>query len=113
MAGIILSFFGKFTSLVGTGAYYSDPFDVTGRKNVDVETLLVAANGAPTVSAYLEQSSDLQTWTTANGPNTLSAGTIDTLSKSSPARYVRVRIQISGGTNPVLTLWSKGVARDS
>lgn len=114
MAGIILSFYGKFTTLVGAGNYYSDPFDVTGQKNVDVETLLVASIGSPTtVNAYLEGSSDLQTWTTLTGPNALTAGTVDTLSKSSPPRYVRVRIQITGGTNPAVTLWSKGIARDA
>lgn len=113
MPGIILSFFGKYSSLVGAASYYSDPFDVTGQKTVDVETLLVAATGTPTVTATLEQSSDLLTWTVADGPGTLTAGTVDTRTKSSPARYVRTKIQISGGSSPVVTLWCKGIARDS
>jgi hypothetical protein len=30
-----------------------------------------------------------------------------------PARYIRLKVTISGGTNAVVAFWAKAVARDS
>jgi hypothetical protein len=113
--GETIVFIPKYTTLCGTTDYYSDPYEVTGYKTVSIETLLLAIIGtaSPAASATLQGSSDLITWATLDGPNSLSAGTIDNLSASAPPRYVRVKITTSGGTNMSVTLWCKGVARDS
>jgi len=112
VAGETIVFYPKYTSLV-SGTYFSDPYDVTGYKQVDTEVLLVGAVGtSPVVTALLQESSDLITWTDISTATTLTAGTVSVLSKTSPARYIRLRIIVSG-TNPVGTLWAKAVARDA
>jgi len=115
VAGETIVFFPKYTSLVGVASagqiYYSDPYEVTGYKSVEVETLLSAVTASATVAARLEQSSDLLTWTEVGGSSTLTAGTIDVISKSSPARYVRMKLTVVTA-NSVVTVWSKGVGRD-
>ena len=115
MPGDNIVFFPKWTSLAGTGGgqiYYSDPYEVTPYKTLEVETLLAVVTAGGSVAARLEQSSDLQTWTEAGGSSTLTAGVVDAISKSSPARYVRMKITVTVA-NAVATLWSKGVARDA
>jgi hypothetical protein len=115
VAGETIVFYPKYTTLCGKGAggatYYSDPYDVTGYKTIDVETYAPAFNGSPTVTVKLEQSSDLITWSDADS-DTLAEATLLTQSKTSPARYVRVSVLVNGATTG-LTLWSKGVARES
>jgi len=115
VAGETIVFFPKYTSLVGIASpgqiYYSDPYDVTGYKTVDVESLLAATSASGTVAARLEQSSDMVTWSEVGGSGTLTAGTIDVISKSSPARYIRMKLTVVTA-NAVATVWSKGVARD-
>jgi hypothetical protein len=115
VAGETIVFFPKYTTLCGTATFTSDPYEVTGYKTLTVETLLVAVvgGGVPVVNASLEGSSDMITWTPIDGPDALSAGTINNFSVTSPPRYVRVVIVTTGGTTMSATLWSKGVARDS
>ena len=70
MPGENIVFFPKWTSLAGTGGgqiYYSDPYEVTPYKTLEVETLLAVVTASGTVAARLEQSSDLQTWSEAGG----------------------------------------------
>jgi hypothetical protein len=116
VAGQTIVFYPKYTSLVGAAStgqiYYSDPYDVTRFKTLEVETLLEVVSGAGTVAARLEQSSDLLSWSEVAGSGNLTAGTVDVMSKSDPARYVRVKITVVTA-NVVATLWCKGVARDS
>jgi hypothetical protein len=115
VAGENIVFFPKFTTLCGTATYNSDPFEVTGYKTLTVETLLVAAigGGGPVVSAGIEGSSDMITWSTLVVAAALTAGVVLPQSYTSPPRYVRVNIVTSVGTNMAATLWSKGVVRDS
>lgn len=115
MAGETIVFFPKYTTLCGTATYYSDPYEVTGYKTLTADTLLVAMVGGsvPAASATLEGSSDMISWATLDGPDTLSAGVINVFSVTSPPRYVRVKIVTSGGTDMSVTLWCRGVARDS
>ena len=115
MPGDNIVFFPKWTSLAGTGGgqvYYSDPYEVTPYKTLDVETLRAVVTAGGTVAARLEHSSDLQTWTEAGGSGNLTAGAVDAISKSSPARYVRMKITVTAA-GAVATLWSRGVARDA
>jgi hypothetical protein len=112
-----INFFGRFTTIVGNTAVVSDPYDVTGYKSIDIEALLHSVvppvTGVPTVDVSLEMSADMNVWSTVDGPDTLAAGTPAQLTRTSPSRYIRVRVTITGGTNPVITFWVKGVARAS
>ena len=109
MAGETIIFFPKYSSLVA-GTYYSDPFDVTGYKELTAEALLIGSVGtSPQVTAILQESSDLTTWTDIGSASTLSS-TMSVLTKTDPARYVRMKVVVSG-TGAVGTLWSKAVAR--
>jgi hypothetical protein len=113
MAGETIVFFAKYTTLVDTRTYYSDPYEVTGYRTINVETFMAGVNGAPTtVVVTLQQSSDLITWSDLD-TGTLAVNTPDTMSATGPARYVRCTVAITGGTSPAVTLWCKGVARDA
>ena len=69
-----IGFFTKWTTLLGgSGAaitYYSDPFDVTPYKTLDIEVMVKGlTGGVPT--AQLEESSDIETWTSTPRPSRL------------------------------------------
>ena len=113
MSGENIVFFPKFTTLAGAGTFISDPYDIAAYKSIVIETLLVAANGSPTtVEVVVEKGSDLEKWTTAD-TDALTAGTSNFSTLPDMVRYVRVKIVVTGGTNPSVTVWSKGVARDA
>ncbi len=116
MAGETIVFFSKYTSLAGDASpgttYYSDPYDVTSWKQVEVEILLVRIIGSGTATAQLEESSDLLSWTAIGTASSLTAGTVAQISKSNPSRYLRLKVIIVGAT-AVGTLWAKAVARDA
>ena len=112
MAGETIVFFPKYTALV-VGTYYSDPYDVTGYKTVDVQTMHVTSIGtAPTASVQMQQSSDLITWDAVGSAMAPVAGQTDTEPLSGTARYVRAVATI-GGTTATAVIWVKGVARES
>jgi hypothetical protein len=106
--------YDRYTTLVGNGSFVSRAFDVTGYKSVDIEVMLVSSIGSPSsVDASLEMSPDMITWSAADSETGLAAGTPVTLSKSAPARFVRVKMTVTGGTNPGITFFASGVARES
>ena len=116
MAGEVMVFFGKYSGLVGpptvaTQFHYSDPFEVVGSKQVDIEVFVAGITGAGTVVATPETSSDMITWTAGTPTAALGGNTLATLSITSPARYLRLRITHSA-TGIVASLWAKGVGRD-
>jgi hypothetical protein len=105
-------FFARFTTIVGNETVVSDPYDVTSYDSVQVQVFLLSVIGGPTVQASLEMSSDMITWTAVVAPATVTAGGPPlTMAAGSTARYIRVVVAISAGTNPVSTFWAKGVVR--
>jgi hypothetical protein len=119
VAGETIVFFPKYSTLVGAASpgidYYSDPFEVTGYKTVTAETGFGGAVGSAAISARMQQSSDLITWTSfgsAMEPASQAVPVQET--EQDPARYVRLKVNILGaGQSPSLTFWAKAVARDS
>jgi hypothetical protein len=105
-------FFGKYTTLV-EGTYYSDAFEVTGYKDVAAQTMLAAEVGTGTISAQMEQSSDLVTWSNFGSAMQPSAGNVATELEADPARYVRLKVTAGGGGSGVITFWAKAVAREA
>jgi len=106
-----ITFFPKYTALVGSAGgvtYYSEAFDVSEFKDVRVQVFAEVISNSGTATAGIEESSDLQTWTgVAVG---VTVGTVLALSKTDPARYVRVKITVTAA-NAVGAFWAKGVAR--
>ena len=111
MAGENIVFFPKYTTLV-TGTYYSDPYEVTGYKTVSAEVNNTAIINSATVTARVQASSDLITWTDIGSDMTPSAGASTTQDNSDTARYVRLKVVI-GGANATAAIWAKAVARDA
>jgi len=111
VAGETIVFFAKYSPLV-TGTYYSDPYDVTGYKSVDCQTMNVAVINSATVSVQMQQSSDLITWADVGSPMAPSAAATDTEALSGTARYVRAVVTI-GQPGATAVIWVKGVARES
>jgi hypothetical protein len=116
VAGETIVFFPKYTSLCGATApgtsYPSDPYDVTGYKTLVVETFLAGNAGGGAISAQIQGSSDLITWTNLGSAMAPAAGALDSETLSDPPRYVRVVTAVTAADD-VATLWCKGVARDS
>ena len=111
MAETIL-FFAKYTTVV-EGTYYSDPFEVTGYKDIAAQTMLAAVVGTGTISAQMEQSSDLVTWSNFGSAMAPSAGNITTELEADPARYIRLKVTAGGAGSGVITFWAKAVAREA
>jgi hypothetical protein len=113
MAGETIVFFAKYTTLVGnTVVYYSDAFDVTGYRTITAETGFGGAAGSGAISAQMEQSSDMQTWT-AFGSAMAPTSTPVLETETDPARYIRLKVTISGSANAAVSFWAKAVARES
>jgi hypothetical protein len=116
VAGETIVFFGKYTSLCGSGsggtAYPSDPYDVTSYKTVNVETYFADGTAGSAVSAQAQGSSDLITWTDLGSAMAPSVGALASVSLSNPPRYVRVVATVTS-TDDVVTLWVKAVCRES
>jgi len=115
MAGESIVFFPKYTTLCGFSGggltYYSDPFEMTGYKTVTAETGFGGAIGSGAISAQMQQSSDLITWTSFGSPMAPTSGAAQE-TEPDPARYVRLQVTITGGAGSVVTFWAKAVARD-
>lgn len=111
MAAENIVFFPKYTTLV-EGVYYSDPYDVTMYKSINVETAHTASIASATTSAQIQGSSDLITWTNIGTAMAPLAGNVDDETVTDAPRYLRVEMTI-GATGGVATIWVKGVARDS
>jgi hypothetical protein len=116
MAGDVIVFFPKYSSFAGATApgtiYYSDPFDVTQWKSVAAETMFAGASGSPTISAIMEQSSDLLKWSdfsTAMAPGVTESAL---RTASDPARYIRLKLTVVGAST-VAVVWAKAVCRDA
>ncbi len=109
-------FFPKYTTLVTAAspghAYYSDPFDVTTWNSLAVEVNFEHGTTGSTISAQMEQSSDLITWTNLGSAIAPSLGALGADVFSNPARYVRMKLSaiLNGGS---VTIWAKGVARST
>lgn len=116
MAGETIVFFPKYTCLVGVASpgedYYSDPYDVTSYKTVSIEALAKAVAASATVAVQMEESSDMITWSDMGSSMALTPGTPSLADNTSPARYIRAKVTVVGADG-VVTLWVKGVARDS
>jgi hypothetical protein len=105
-------FFAKYTTLV-QGTYYSDPFEVTGFKDIAAQTMLAAVVGSGTISAQMQQSSDLITWSNFGSAMEPTAGNITTEVEPDPARYIRLVVTAGGAGSGVITFWAKAVAREA
>jgi hypothetical protein len=82
-----ITFFMRFTTIVGNTSVESDPYDVTGYKSIDVEAFLQSLTGtAAAMTATLETSSDMVVWTPVDGPDPMTAGQVTPLTKTSPSR---------------------------
>lgn len=108
-----ITLFPRYTSLVGSAGgitYYSDSYDVSGFKDIRAQVFAEVISNSGTASSGIEDSSDLLTWTGTGTSVPLFAGTMLNLSKTDPARYVRVKITVTTA-NAVGTFWAKGVVR--
>ncbi len=111
MAGETIVFFSKYTSLAGGFTYESDFYDVTGWKQINAEVLLAGSSGTGTATAQLFDSSDAQVWTAIGTASNLSS-TVAPISKSYPARFIKLVIVVPSSMT-IATLWAKAVARDA
>ena len=116
MAGEVMVFFEKYTAMVGPPTvgsqfHYSDPFEVTGQKQIDIEIFVVGVTGGGTVVVTPQVSSDMITWTDGTPTGAIGGYTRATLSLTDTPRFVRLQVTHSA-TGVVASLWAKGVARD-
>ena len=78
MQGDTIVFFPKYTTLFGHatagGIFYSDPYDVTGYNQIDLQVFLDSEGVAGSFDAILQESSDLETWTPVAGASKPSDG---------------------------------------
>ncbi len=110
MAGQSIIFFGKFTTLANGSGYASDPFDITPYEQVRIQVYVAGKTGTGTLTAQLQDSSDLNTWAdkgSAVAPTAVGMSTIDT---SDCSRYIRLLVT---STFDNVTFWAMGVVRDS
>ena len=110
MAGQSIIFFGKYSTVANGSDYLSDPFDITPYEQLKVQIYLAGKTGSGTLTAQLQESSDLVTWSnkgSAVSPTAVGMSTIDT---SDCARYIRLAIT---STFDGVTFWAMGVARES
>ena len=116
MAGETIVFFVKYTSLAGSGApgtvYTSDPYEVVAYKSVVLEVLFAGGTGGSAISAQLQGSSDLITWTNVGTPLAPTAGNLASATATDTPRYLRVVVTVTGADD-VVTLWVKAVCRES
>ncbi len=121
MSGRVLHLFPKYSTLVGGAPagsggqdFFSPPFEVVPFKTLVLEALLLGATGG-TVKVQLQEGSDLEfdNWTALGSEETLAAGTVSPVTATSPARYVRARVNLSiaSGTMAV-TFWVIATARE-
>lgn len=112
--GSALTFFGEWTTLGGGtgGATYQSPwFDVTSFNRVNVELLAPAISGG-TNTAQLIGSSDMDTESAIGSATTIKEGSPPvTINTSNPPRYLRLQIVMASGQS--MTLWARGVARNT
>lgn len=114
--GETIVFFPKYASLCGSAApgtdYTSDPYEVTPYRTVVVETLFAGGTAGAAVSAQVQQSSDLITWTNTGTAMAPTVGNLASVTVTSPSRYVRVVVTVTAADD-VVTVWVKAVCRDS
>ena len=118
MAGETIVFFQKYTTLVGAAGpggfvYTSDPYEVTPYKSVVLEVDFAGGTTGSGISAQLQGSSDLITWTDLLGAAlTPAIGALASATETDTPRYVRVVITVTAAEDSV-TLWAKAVCRES
>lgn len=111
MEGKVLEFFPKYTTVID-GTVYSDPVDVLWYDQIEVEAFVASLYGT-SITFALQESSDLEAWTTVTTQAVTAAATSGMLSASDTFRFVRVRITTFTPAGAALTFWVKGVARNA
>ena len=115
MASSSSTLFPKYTTFVGTAggtSYYTPSFEVGDYANVHVNVMLEAATAGSTVTVQLEESPDNENWSGVGSADTLTAGTLTTVSKSDPDQpYLRFYIKVTGADD-VATAWAELFMKD-
>lgn len=113
MAGAILNFFPKWTTVVGGNAHPSEAFDMTPYKvltvQITVAGLLAAAPGA--ANFQLMESSDGQVWYARAAAIAFAAAGYAVATYPDTLRFVRLDATVLPGN--AASLFAVGVARDA
>lgn len=112
MAGVVLPFFGKYTTWVAGVAHPSEAFEVPGCKTlvVDVEVRGLLVGGPGAVVFTLMESTDGQVWNPRGTTITINAVGHGTATFADPLRFVRLDALVQPGD--VASGFAVGIAKD-
>lgn len=112
-SGRSVTFFPRFTTLVGQASFATTPLDVTSFSNVQIQVWRGEIVNGGAFAAYVEESLDAENWSQVGGtaagydPGT---GLIKSLNYCFQLRWFRVRIALTG-SSPMATCWAEGLLR--
>jgi hypothetical protein len=121
MAGRVIDYFGRPTTLIGAAAgrdFFSPAVDATSYKTlytqVNAETIATTA-GTAALKAQMQQSFDGLTYANIGSEETIVEGTPTNITSGPTASLVRLRVNLSssGGGVPMVTLWARGLGREA